>query len=205
MIGDDRKTKSLLQIWILRKKNIIERHFEDISEKEVGLKLSQKEFNERDLKKSYWLIRGSCPKMSFERGLASSQFYISQLKRWCFKSISRISSVRNELESWSELFIHITGWSDSEKKILDGDKMYYVLYYVMYYAFYYVICKRYLQNKMAADSRELINRKFDSCQVNLRRSFPCTTVIPIYLNMTFESHRRQTFLALTICRNDLPK
>ena len=34
---------------------IIWRHFEDISEKEVGLKLSQKEFKER-LKKSYWLF-----------------------------------------------------------------------------------------------------------------------------------------------------
>ena len=34
---------------------IIRRHFEDISEKEVGLKLSQKEFKER-LKKSYWLF-----------------------------------------------------------------------------------------------------------------------------------------------------
>ena len=75
----------------------------------------------------------------------------------------------------------------------------------LYYVISFVMCESYLQSKKAADSRELINRKFDSCQVNLRRSFLCTTVIPIYLNMTFESHRWQTFLALTICRNDLPK
>ena len=52
---------------------IIWRHFEDISEKEVGLKLSQKELKER-LKKSYWLfdtrdLIGS----DFERGLVRSQ------------------------------------------------------------------------------------------------------------------------------------
>ena len=34
-----------------------------------------------------------------------------------------MSSVRNELESCSELFIHITGWSDSKiKTLLDGKK-----------------------------------------------------------------------------------
>ena len=75
----------------------------------------------------------------------------------------------------------------------------------LYYVIFFVMCESYLQSKKAADSRELINRKFDFCQVSLRKSFLCTTVIPIYLNMTFESHRRQTFLALTICRNDLPK
>lgn len=120
--------------------------------------------------------------VDFERGLALSQFYISQLKRWCFKSISRMSSVRNELESCSELFIHITGWSDSKRKILlDGKKLRNRTQITYVYL-------RYLQSKTAADSRELINRKFDFCQVNLRRSFQCTTVIPTYLNMMFETH-----------------
>ena len=69
-----------------------------------------------------------------------------------------MSSVRNELESCSELFIHITGWSDSKRKILlDGKKLRNRTQITYVYL-------RYLQSKTAADSRELINRKFDFCQ-----------------------------------------
>ena len=44
----------------------------------------------------------------------------------------------------------------------------------------------YLQNKMAIDSRELINKKSDFCQVNLQTNFQCTTVKPIYLKKAFK-------------------
>ena len=163
------------EVW---EKNIW-RHFEDISEKKKLDWSWVRRNSMSDWRNPIGWYEGVAQNRErFEHVLALSQFYISQLKRWCFKSISRMSSVRNELESCSELFIHITGWSDSKKYYWMATKN---------------TCWCYLQSRMGADSRELINRKFDFCQVNLQTSFQCTIVIPVCLNIMFESHRWQIF------------